>query len=83
MVKEAREVHPEMVHGNQSGGCDLPLLELVFNCQQEIEAFYQGTGSNDCYAMDLFRRAVLEKDEQMSNWAWCFIFYLFSPLVIA
>lgn len=59
---------------------DLHALELgalARRCVAESERFYRGVPHDACYARELFRRALVERDEL----AWEYVYTHYSPLV--
>jgi len=64
----------------QSGGSDprqMSLAALAAHCVAESERFYRGRVHDTRFAYELFRRALVERDEQ----AWEHIYTHYSPLV--
>ncbi|MBC8160537.1 MAG: sigma-70 family RNA polymerase sigma factor [Roseiflexaceae bacterium] len=55
----------------------MSVATLVERCTTESERFYRGQPHDPGYSHELFRRALVERDEQ----AWEYIFRHYSPLV--
>lgn len=55
----------------------MDLLTLVKHCATESERFYRGQQHNTCYSYELFRRALVERDEA----AWEQLYHHYSGLV--
>lgn len=61
---------------------ETPLMQfdihrLAGRCAQESEHFFRGRPSDQRYSYELFRRALVESDQE----AWHYIYQLYSPLV--
>jgi hypothetical protein len=54
--------------------CSLPLTELARNCAQQTLLFFQRVMNDTRYCFEIFRRAVVEKDQQ----AWDLLHELYS-----
>ena len=61
----------------------LSLIALTELCEREIDVFRREGSSNEGFAMELFRRAVLGTDKVTRDDAWAVILHLFSPLVLS
>jgi hypothetical protein len=56
----------------------LTLTGLAHRCAQETELFFQRLRSDSQYCYELFRRAIVERDER----AWAFLYEHYRTLVI-
>ena len=52
--------------------------ELARCCAEETSKFLKQNTSNDQYCMELFRRAIVKRDDE----AWLYIYQQYSPLVL-
>lgn len=57
---------------------DMPLALLSARCGLETERFFQDRASDPHFCFELFRRAIVDRDEQ----AWSLLFARYMPLVI-
>ncbi|WP_322496208.1 sigma-70 family RNA polymerase sigma factor [Chloroflexus sp.] len=60
-----------------TGLATLDVEELARRCAIESERFYRGHSHDSRYSYELFRRALVERDET----AWNYLFQHYSPLV--
>ncbi len=58
---------------------DLPMAEVVQAARQELVQYQRRQATADCYRYELFRRAMVLRDE----WAWSALYELYRPLVSA
>jgi RNA polymerase sigma factor (sigma-70 family) len=65
-----------MSHVNEFQQMDLK--EITYRCAQEMKQFFQQLAHDDSFCFELFRRALMEGDQQ----AWDRVYSQFSPLVI-
>ncbi len=56
----------------------LPLESLACRCSEQTASFYHGRNSDTSYCFEIFRRAILEKNQA----AWEVIFQVYSDQVI-
>jgi RNA polymerase sigma factor (sigma-70 family) len=56
-----------------------PLRRIADNCAEESVRFFRGKAYDSRYCFELFRRALVEKDQQ----AWGYIYLQYRPLVRA
>src|SRR5258708_6683331 len=64
-----------------SQGPSLQLLsinELARRCSEETNKFLRQSVSNDRYCLELFRRAIVKRDDD----AWACIYQQYAPLVL-
>jgi hypothetical protein len=54
------------------------LQELAQSCSEETNKFLKQSPSNDRYCLELFRRAIIKRDEG----AWSYIYQQYAPLVL-
>src|SRR5215470_19580224 len=67
--------------GQADGGPQMELLsinELARCCSEETNKFLKQSVSNDRYCLELFRRAIVSRD----NDAWACIYQQYAPLVL-
>ncbi len=57
----------------------LPMAEVVQAARQELARYQRREVTEGCYRYELFRRAILLRDE----WAWSELYELYRPLVSA
>ncbi len=57
--------------------CEMDLASLMSRCATESERFYRGQAHDTSYSYELFRRALVERNEA----AWEQLFYHYSSLV--
>lgn len=57
----------------------MSLGSITDNCAKESARFFQGKADDSQYCFELFRRALVEKDQQ----AWGYIYLQYRPLVRA
>ena len=75
-------LHPRPSHDAEFAACDGPLTQmdltaLVRRCATESEHFYRGQPHNTSFSYELFRRALVERDEL----AWEQLYLHYSGLV--
>ena len=58
---------------------ELPLAELARRCREETLRFLGGLDRNDAFCFEIFRRAVVERDD----WAWEAIVNQYRGIVLA
>lgn len=56
----------------------LTVKDLARNCAEETSKFLRQSASNDRYCLELFRRAIVRRDED----AWAYIYQQYAPLVL-
>ncbi len=56
----------------------LPVNDLARCCSEETHKFLRQKASNDRYCMELFRRAIVQRD----NDAWACVYQQYAPLVL-
>src|SRR5450432_1658841 len=56
----------------------LSINELAFCCAEETNKFLKQSVSNDRFCLELFRRAIVKRDED----AWACIYQQYAPLVL-
>ncbi len=56
----------------------LSINELARSCSEETNKFLRQSVSNDCYCLELFRRAIVKRDDD----AWACIYQQYAPLVL-
>ncbi len=56
----------------------LSINDLARNCAQETNKFLRQSASNDRYCLELFRRAIVRRDED----AWACVYQQYAPLVL-
>ncbi|MEF3275765.1 MAG: sigma-70 family RNA polymerase sigma factor [Chloroflexus sp.] len=72
------QVHTSVASDEAATGiAALQIEELVRRCSIESERFYRGQAHDSRYSYELFRRALVERDEM----AWNYLFQHYSPLV--
>lgn len=57
----------------------LPMTELVPAAQEELAQYQRRQPTEDCYRYELFRRAIVLRDE----WAWSALYEFYHPVVSA
>ena len=57
---------------------NLPLTQVAARCSDETRQFLKGEPSNGCPCLELFRRAVVGRDEG----AWAMLYQQYAPLVL-
>ncbi len=55
----------------------LDIHQLAGHCSRQSEHFFRGRPSDQRFSYELFRRALVESDQQ----AWTYVYQLYSPLV--
>ena len=56
----------------------LTVNELARSCAEETNKFLRQSASNDRYCLELFRRAIIQRDQD----AWACIYQQYAPLVL-
>lgn len=56
----------------------LPINELARCCSEETNKFLKQVASNDRYCLELFRRAIIKRDDG----AWTCVYQQYAPLVL-
>src|SRR5215813_10228725 len=56
----------------------LSVTDLAGLCTEETNKFLRQIASNDCYCLELFRRAIVDRNED----AWGSIYLQYAPLVL-
>jgi hypothetical protein len=56
----------------------LSINELALHCSEETTKFLKQSASNDRYCQELFRRAIIKRDDD----AWTCIYQQYAPLVL-
>jgi DNA-directed RNA polymerase specialized sigma24 family protein len=72
--RSARELEASVDHAALA---QMDLLALVRRCAAESERFYRGQQHDTCFSYELFRRALVERDEA----AWEQLYHHYSGLV--
>ena len=57
---------------------NLTINELARLCSEETSKFLRQSTSDDCFCLELFRRAILDQDDE----AWIAIYQQYAPLVL-
>src|SRR3954468_24420841 len=73
---------PEFLHSGR-GERSLAIEQLTVNdlarcCAEETNKFLRQSVSNDRYCLELFRRAIVQRDDD----AWASIYQQYAPLVL-
>ena len=56
----------------------LTVNELARSCAEETNKFLRQSASNDRFCLELFRRAIIQRDQD----AWACIYQQYAPLVL-
>ena len=56
----------------------LSIADLARHCSEETRKFLKQSVSNDCYCLEIFRRAIVKRDDE----AWSCIYQQYAPLVL-
>jgi hypothetical protein len=78
----SQPVSPQLGQRGQGDSASPPeqlaVYELARRCSEETNKFLKQNASNDRYCLELFRRAIVKRDED----AWASIYHQYAPLVL-